>query len=104
MPRWLDDQCSKHRSYRRLTWVRRGLYNDRMDDDRFTKKIDPRVVFDNHHERGPKRYQYTVNDVARIAGLTVGTVRNYQYDKIVCLSDLESVVRFLAPRLSQVAP
>ena len=45
-----------------------------------------------HRERGPKRYSYTVNDIARLSGLTVGTIRSYGSK----VADLEYVLDLIA--------
>lgn len=52
----------------------------------------------NHRERGPKRYGYTVADVAALAGLSIATVRLRQTEGKIRLGDLGSVVRFVAWR------
>ncbi len=43
-----------------------------------------------HRERGPKRYSYTVNDVAALTGLSVGYLRNHpdKYDTPIALASL----------------
>ena len=44
--------------------------------------------------RGPKRYFFMVNDVARVRGCAVQTVRNHVAAGKVDLSDLRSVVEY----------
>jgi len=46
---------------------------------------NPRDVLPRHRERGPKRYEYTVEDVARVTGYSVLTVRKR---KIGTVADL----------------
>lgn len=65
---------------------------------------DPRKKFGNHRERGPRVFKYTTGDVARLARISVRTLRNYQTDGIVRVADLESVIRFVAPRLPARGP
>ena len=36
---------------------------------------NPREALGNHKERGPKRFYYTYEDIARICGLASSTVR-----------------------------
>lgn len=56
---------------------------------------DPRDAFPNHHERGPKRWMYTYADIARAAGLSVGTVKNYKKLGRFDPADLASVARLI---------
>ena len=56
--------------------------------------VDPRSVLENHKERGLKRYEYTILDVARVTGYAISTVRN-----IKNLDQLEKVMDLLFRRL-----
>jgi hypothetical protein len=65
-------------------------------------KGDPRKHFrGNHRERGPRKHVYTAEQVAKIAGLTVGTLLAYQAADKLDLRDFESTVRFLADRIAK---
>ncbi len=39
-------------------------------------ETDPRIQFRNHRERGPKARVFTLNDIARLSGLKLSTVRS----------------------------
>jgi hypothetical protein len=45
-----------------------------------------------HRERGPKRYHYTVEDIARLAGRSVATIHAHGAK----VADLEYVIRLIA--------
>jgi len=55
---------------------------------------DPRAN-PNHHERGPKRFSYTFDDIARAAGLSLGTIKNATSQGKLDPSNLESVIEFV---------
>jgi len=44
---------------------------------------NPRDVLSCHRERGPKRYEYTVEDVARVTGYAVNTLRTSRIDSLI---------------------
>lgn len=60
---------------------------------------DPRAVFPGHHERGPRRGSFTYEDVARVTGLTKGTVIAYAHRGKLSLDDFDSVAAFLRSHL-----
>lgn len=61
---------------------------------KFEAKKNPRSVFGNHKERGLKRHEYTILDVARVTGYAINTVKN-----IADLGQLEVVLGLVFRRL-----
>jgi hypothetical protein len=61
---------------------------------------NPRAVFPSHKERGPRRYTYTIQDVARAASLSVHTVRSHKVD----LTDFKAVCLWVASRQQDNLP
>lgn len=56
---------------------------------------NPRTTLRHHRERGPKRWEYTYADIAKAAGLSVGTLKNYKKLGRFDPADLESVARLI---------
>ncbi len=56
---------------------------------------NPRRALPKHRERGPKRWSYTYADIAKAAGLSVGTVKNYKKLGRLDPSDLASVAHLI---------
>ena len=48
----------------------------------------------------PKRHYYTVQDIAKLSGRAVGTVRNDSCKGVVDLDSLESVFKYVLTRSS----
>lgn len=56
--------------------------------------MDPRQT-PNHHERGPRRFSYTYEDIAAAATLSPNTVKAYACASIFDARDLRSVSAFI---------
>ena len=56
---------------------------------------NPLFGHENTLGRGFKRYFYTVQDIARVTGRKVGTVRNDVSRGLVVLGDIKSVSRYI---------
>jgi len=50
--------------------------------------------------RSCKKFYYTIEDIAKAAGRSVGTIRNDTYKKILDADDLVSVAKYVSERLN----
>lgn len=67
----------------------------------FPDGVNPREYLSAHRERGPKRFEYTVHDVAELLGVSVKTVYNMKSRKHsdrLDMTSLESICRAWAKR------
>ena len=51
--------------------------------------------------RGNTKFYFTYNDLSKITGLSVGTLRNYSYQKRFNPKDLMSITIFLEPYVTK---
>lgn len=63
---------------------------------------NPRDVLPRHRERGPKRFEYTVETIAAAAGLALSYVRGYRSRVFESLSEVVEFVQHHAQRRSRV--
>lgn len=62
------------------------------------KGSNPREVFRKHKERGPKRFTYTYEDLARLSGVTIDALRKRISRGAFDPNSFESVIQYLVSR------
>mgnify|MGYP001593739344 CR=1 FL=1 len=73
--------------------------------ERFKSGENPRSKFGRKHkERGPVRYYYTVEQVAKLVGLTRVTVQRHISAGKIDMTSLESVTSYISARSSKLDP
>lgn len=75
-------------------------------DEQSPNPKDPRVVFaGRHRERGRAKYSFTYEDLARVANVSVKTVRNAAvHHADLDPHDLESIIGFVLRRRPDLVP
>lgn len=59
---------------------------------------DPRVVFPNHRERGPRRFTYGWEQIAAVLKCSEKRAQNMACERLFDPTDFESIVAFAASR------
>jgi hypothetical protein len=59
---------------------------------------DPRLFLRRHKERGPKKYIYTIQAVAKVFGVTVRSIQLWQKAGKLDVSNLQSLFEFWQKR------
>lgn len=64
----------------------------------FKKGQNPRAILERHRERGPKRFEYTYEDLADLFGMSRGALRVAVSRKQVDPESMNSIVEFYIKR------